>query len=351
LIDYYRGRRVLVTGANGFIGAWLIATLVDLGADVTGYDMAEEGSLGLHPGLRANIRLVLGKTTEQGLLEQVLDRHRVQSVFHLAANSNLSWAKRNPVPVFESNIQGAWSVLEACRQVWQARAESLPGGAGAVDGTPRSIVVASSNTVYGDQPTREPFSEGFPFNPTHPYPASKACTDIIARCYAAEFGLPIAVVRATNTFGGADPNLKRIVPDTCLKLLRGERPVILSDGSPEKGYLFVKDTVLAYLLVGARSHEDGVRGTAFNFHPAKPSTVLELVRALVAVSGRPDLEPEIRGKPGAYEYEFLSAERARRLLGWEPGYTLEAGLAETFAWYREHAGTELDRAAGRFVAT
>jgi CDP-glucose 4,6-dehydratase len=295
--------------------------------------MADEGALSLHPGVRDRIHLVLGKTTEQAKLQQALAKHNIQTVYHLAANSNLAWAKSNPVSVFESNIQGSWCVLEACR---------LAGGL-------ESIVVASSNTVYGDQPHREPFEEGFAFNPTHPYPASKACTDIIARCYAANFGLPIGVVRATNTYGGADPNLKRIVPDTCLKLLRGERPVILSDGTPEKGYLYVKDTVRAYLMVGARAAERQIQGSAFNFHPDRPTTVLELVRAMVKVSGRGDLEPEIRGKPGAYEYEFLSADRARRMLGWEPLYDLEAGLAETFTWYQANSGSQLEQASDRFV--
>jgi CDP-glucose 4,6-dehydratase len=333
ITHHFSGRRVLVTGANGFIGAWLIATLVELGAEVTGYDLSEQGALSLHPGLREKIGLVLGSTTDAARLSEALAERRVQTVYHLAANSNLGWAKSNPVSVFESNIQGSWCVLEACRQT------------GALEG----IVVASSNTVYGEQQTREPFKEDLAFNPTHPYPASKACTDILARCYAAIFGMPIAVVRATNTYGGADPNLKRIVPDTCLKLLRGERPVILSDGSPEKGYLYVKDTVQAYLLVAARAAEDGIRGTAFNFHPARPTTVLELVRTIVKLSGRSDLEPEIRGKPGVYEYEYLSAERARQVLGWEPRFSLEAGLAETYAWYRDNNGTALETAADRFV--
>jgi CDP-glucose 4,6-dehydratase len=333
LEDYFQGRRVLVTGANGFIGAWLVAELVNLGAEVTAYDMADQGALSLHPGLREKIFLALGRITDQAWLQEVLADRRVRTVYHLAANSNLGWAKSNPVSVFESNIQGCWSVLEACRRYDQLE----------------SVVVASSNTVYGEQSTREPFTEDFAFNPTHPYSASKACADIIARCYAANFGMPISVVRATNTFGGADPNLKRIVPDTCLKLLRGERPVILSDGSPEKGYLYVKDTVRAYLMVGARAADQGVRGAAFNFHPARPTTVLDLVKTMVKVSGRVDLEPEVRGKPGAYEYEFLSAERARQVLDWQPQYSLEAGLAETYAWYREHSGAELQAAADRFV--
>lgn len=331
--QYFQGRRVLVTGANGFIGAWLVRTLVELGAEVTGYDLADQGALSLHPGLRQRIHLALGTTTEQDKVQAVLGERDVQTVFHLAANSNLGWAKSNPVPVFEANIQGAWSVLEACR----------------LHGRLSSIVVASSNTVYGEQPSREPFDEELALNPTHPYPTSKACTDLIARCYAANSALPLAIVRATNTYGGADPNLKRIVPDTCLKLIRGERPVILSDGSPEKGYLYVKDTVRAYLMVAARAAEAGVQGRAFNFHPARPTTVLELVNTIVQVAGRTDLAAEVRGKPGAYEYEYLSAARAQRVLGWEPQYSLEQGLAETYAWYRDPAGVDLAAASDRFV--
>lgn len=330
---YFKGRRVLVTGANGFIGAWLIRTLVDVGAEVSGYDMADQGALSLHPGLRERIELALGKTTDQARFQEVLTANRIQTVFHLAANSNLGWARSNPVSVFESNVQGSWCVLDACRQY----------------GEVESMVVASSNTVYGEQERREPFPEDLSFNPTHPYPASKACTDIIARCYAWNFQMPIAVVRATNTYGGADPNLKRIVPDTCLKLIRGERPVILSDGSPEKGYLYVKDTVRAYLMVAARAAEHGVRGTAFNFHPVRPTTVLELVNTTVKISDHPDLQPEVRGQPGKYEYEYLSAERARRVLDWQPQYSLEQGLAETYAWYKQHHGAELETASDRFV--
>lgn len=333
LETYFSGRRVLVTGANGFIGAWLIRTLVDLGAEVCGYDLADQGALSLHPGLRQRIELAVGTTTDQGRFQDVLAANRIQTVYHLAANSNLGWAKSNPVAVFESNIQGSWCVLEACRQY----------------GRVESMVVASSNTVYGEQATREPFAEDLAFNPTHPYPASKACTDIIARCYAWNFGLPIAVVRATNTYGGADPNLKRIVPDTCLKLIRGERPVILSDGSPEKGYLYVKDTVRAYLMVARRAADESVRGTAFNFHPARPTTVLELVDTIVKLSDQPELRPEVRGQPGQYEYEYLSAERAKQVLGWEPQYSLEQGLAETYAWYKQHHGAELATASDRFV--
>ncbi|MCC7104110.1 MAG: NAD-dependent epimerase/dehydratase family protein [Chloroflexi bacterium] len=330
----WAGRSVLVTGANGFIGAALLQTLVDLGARPVGYDLAADGALTLHPGLRERVPLVLGKTTDGDVFSGALAEHKIDTLFHLAANSNLGWARNNPVPVFESNIQGSWTVLEAAR----------------LYGKLSHAVVASSNTVYGEQQTEEAFTEEFPFNPTNPYAASKACTDVLTRCYAGQYGMPLAVVRATNTFGGADPNLKRIVPDTCLKLLRGERPVILSDGSPRKGYLYIKDTVSAYLTVAERSGQDGVRGQAFNFHPPNPVSVLELVRLIVKVSGRTDLEPEVRGAPGKYEYEFLSSAKAQERLGWNEAYTLEQALAETYAWYQQHMGAaELTEASDRFV--
>ena len=331
---FWTGRRVLVTGANGFIGAWLVSALLDLGARPVGFDLASDGALSLHPRASDRVPLVLGETTDDDTFSRALREHEIEIVYHLAANSNLGWARSHPVPVFQANIEGAWTVLEACRNY----------------GKLIGLVVASSNTVYGEQTTEAPFTESFPFNPTNPYAASKACTDVLARCYAGQFEMPVAVVRATNTFGGADPNLKRIVPDTCLKLLRGERPVILSDGSPRKGYLYIRDTVAAYLLVGERAGQDGIRGEAFNFHPPTPISVLELVRAIVKVSGHLELEPEVLGAPGKYEFEYLSAAKAMKMLGWREDYTLEQALSETYAWYREHLeASELGRAADRFV--
>lgn len=329
--EFWRGRSVLVTGANGFIGAWAIKTLVDLGAKVTGFDKSEVGALSLHDGVRDRIELVLGDLTDQPLLERTLTDREVKTVIHLGAQSNISFAKGGPVPAFESNIRGSWSVLEACRTT----------------GAPETIAVASSNTVYGDHDTA-PFDEEFALNANNPYASSKACTDILARCYAATYNLPVAIARATNTYGGADPNLTRIVPDTLLRILKGERPEIRSDGSPAKGYLYIKDTVSAYLTLGERAADEGVRGRAFNFHPDAPISVLDLVSTMVKVAGRPDLEPTVLGQPGKYEYEFLSNKRAADVLGWREAYTLEQGLAETYAWYQEHSGSELERAARVF---
>lgn len=328
---FWRGRQVLVTGANGFIGAWLIRTLLDQGANVTGFDRSEEGALRLHNGVRGRITLVVGDLNDAALLDRTLGGGGIQTVFHLGAQSNIGFAKGAPAAAFESNIRGSWTLLEACR----------------VGGGPETIVIASSNTVYGEQP-QAPFEEGFALNAENPYAASKACTDILARCYAGTYGLPVAVARATNTYGGADPNLARIVPDTLLRILRGERPEIRSDGTPAKGYLYIKDTVSAYLTLGERAADDPVRGQAFNFHPDEPTNVLELVRAMVSVADRADLEPTVLGAPGKYEYEFLSNRRAADVLDWRPQYTLEAGLRETLDWYREHAGGELERAASVF---
>ena len=318
---FWGGRRVLVTGANGFIGGWLARALVDLGADVTGYDKSDRGALDLHAGLKHSMSLVQGDLTDQPRLESTLSERGIQTLYHLGAQSNISVARGSPVPAFESNIRGTWTVLDACRSFGKLEA----------------IAVASSNTVYGEH-ERSPFDESFALNANNPYAASKACTDILARCYAASWGLPIAIARATNTYGGADPNLDRIVPSTILALLRGERPEIRSDGTPTKGYLYVKDTVSAYLLLGERANDPQVRGQPINFHPEQPTSVLELVQTMVKVAGRSDLEPRVTGAPGKYEHEHLTNERARAVLGWAPEYSLEEGLREALEWYRQNPG-------------
>jgi CDP-glucose 4,6-dehydratase len=325
--SFWNRRRVLITGASGFIGAWLARTLIGLGAEVCGYDKSPGGALDLHPGLRDKLEIVLGDLTDQLGIEETLAERQIETVYHLAAQSSIALSKGSPVPAFVSNIQGTWCLLDACRAY------------GKLD----TIALAASNTVYGDQ-QRAPFAEDFPLNGIHPYAASKVCTDVIARSFAATYGLPIAIARATNTYGTMDPHLDHIIPGTFFALLRGERPVIRSDGSPAKGYLYIADTVDAYRRLGERAADADVRGKAFNFHPERPSTVLELVQAIARIAGRQDLQPIIQGQPGKYEYEFLDTTRARTILGWEPRYSLEAGLAETYAWLKTQAGSALTQA-------
>jgi CDP-glucose 4,6-dehydratase len=328
---FWDGRRVLVTGPNGFIAAWLIETLVDNGAVVIGYDRSPVGTLDLHPGLRDRVELVIGDLTDQLRLERTLADHGIQTLYHLAGQSSISLSRGSPIPAFESNIRGTWSVLEAARTY----------------GNLDTIAVASSLTAYGEQDS-SPFDESFPLNGNDPYAASKACTDILARCYAASYGMPIAAARTANIFGPADPHLDHIIPGTLLMLLRGERPEIRSDGSPSKGYLHVSDIVSAYVLLGERAAGLDVRGRAFNFHPDEPITVLDLVRLMIKVADRPDLEPRITRRSDNREHVWLANERAKRILGWEQRVSLEDGLRDTLDWLRRHAGAELERAAGVF---
>lgn len=329
---FWHGRRVLITGANGFIMGWLMETLLDAGAEIVGYDRAvAAGALDLHPGLRGRIQLVQGDLTDQPKIEKTMAEHGIQTLYHLAAQSSISISSRSPIPAFESNIRGTWCVLDAARSYGQLD----------------SIAVASSLTAYGDQES-SPYDESFPLNGNDPYAASKACTDIIARCYAATYRMPVAAARTANIFGPADPHLDHIIPGTLLSLLRGERPVIRSDGSPSKGYLYVSDVVDGYVLLGERAAGVDVRGRAFNIHPDEPISVLDLVKLMTEVADRPDLEPLVTRQSPNQEHVWLANQRARRILGWEPKVSLRDGLAETLNWLRQHAGSELERAAQTF---
>lgn len=329
--QFWHGRRVLVTGASGFIPAWLIETLLGAGAEIVGYDRSSAGALDLHPGLRDRIELVIGDLTDQPKLEKTLADHGIQTIYHLAAQSSIAISSKSPIPAFESNIRGTWCVLDAARAY----------------GKVETIAVASSLTAYGEQES-SPFDESFALNGNDPYAASKACTDIIARCYAATYGMAIAAARTANIFGPADPHLDHIIPGTLLSLLRGERPVIRSDGSPSKGYLHVSDVVSGYVLLGERAADQNVRGRAFNIHPDEPISVLELVRLMMKVADRPDLEPEITRQSTNREHVWLANARAKRVLGWRQETSLEDGLRGTLGWLREHAGDRLERAATVF---
>jgi CDP-glucose 4,6-dehydratase len=328
---FWTGRRVFITGANGFIPAWLIEALLERGAEVVGYDRSPSGALDLHPGLKDRITLVLGDLNDQPKIEAALAEHQIQTLLHLAAQSSISISRGSPVPAFESNIRGTWTVLDAARAY----------------GKIETIAVASSLTAYGEQ-ERSPFDESFPLNGNDPYAASKACTDILARSFAATYNMPIAAARTANIFGPADPHLDHIIPGTLLSLLRGERPVIRSDGSPSKGYLHVQDVVAGYRLLAERAADPDVRGRAFNIHPDQPISVLDLVRLMMKVADRPDLEPLVTAESPNREHVWLANERAKRVLGWDVQVPLEQGLHHTYAWLREHAGDALERAARPF---
>lgn len=312
---------VLVTGAGGFVGAWLVRALVDRGSTVVVllHDHQPVSSLEAL-GYERRVVVAYGSVTDGELVGRLLNRYEVDTLFHLAAQPIVGAANRSPVPTFEANIRGTWKVLEAARRCT----------------TIRRVVVASSDKAYGDH-AQLPYTEEFPLLGLNPYDASKACADILARSYYKGFNLPVAVTRCANIYGGADLNFSRIVPGTIRAALRGEPPIVRSDGTPVREYLYVEDAVRAYLMVAARLEDPAVVGKAFNFGTGRPLAVIDLVRAILQCAGRPDLKPQILGRgklAGEIDRQYLSSERAQAILDWAARESLDSGLKKTVEWYR-----------------
>jgi len=317
--SFWHDRPVLVTGCTGLLGSWLTAALVDAGAAVVGLIRDEVPHSHLRrSGYEKRIAVVRGDVTDYALVERALNEYEVETVFHLAAQTIVPIANRAPLSTFETNIKGTWTVLEAARRT----------------PTVSRIVVASSDKAYGVHDSL-PYTEDAPLLGCYPYDVSKACADLIARAYAATYGLPVAVTRCANLYGGGDLNWSRIFPGTIRSALRGERPVIRSDGTMVRDYLYVRDAVSAYLSLAEQLERPEIRGQAFNFGMDAPRSVLEIVETIIAVVGQPGLEPLILGQAtGEIKAQYLGSEKARRLLGWAPAYSLEQGLQETVTWYR-----------------
>jgi CDP-glucose 4,6-dehydratase len=316
--DFWRDRPVLVTGGTGFVGSHLTAELVSCGAAVTVLRRDRPPLNAISRKWVDAVTFVDGALEDRATVERALGEQGVRTVFHLAAQSQVGVANRNPVSTFEANIAGTWVLLEAVRR--------SPG----VEG----VVVASSDKAYGAHATL-PYSEELPLRAVHPYDVSKACADMIAACYGTVYDLPVCVTRCGNFFGPGDPNWARLVPGTIRSLMRGERPVIRSDGTMTRDYLYVGDGVKAYMLLGELlSHSESVRGQAYNFSLDNPISVLELVALIQKVAGT-DLEPIVLNE-ASHEIgdQWLSSERARKDLGWSPSWTIEQALAETVEWYR-----------------
>jgi CDP-glucose 4,6-dehydratase len=318
--SFWQDRPTLVTGASGLVGGWLVRRLSAAGADVVVLvrDWVPQAEL-VRGGDLERVKVVRGDVRSQRLLERALGEYEVQTVFHLAAQTIVGIANRNPVSTFETNVRGTWSLLEACRR--SPRVEQ--------------VVVASSDKAYGAQ-EQLPCEESAPLAGRHPYDVSKACADMIAQSYAASYGLPVVVTRCGNFFGGGDLNFNRLIPGTIRSVLRGRRPVIRSDGSPIRDYFYVEDGAAAYMLLAERlASPGGLGGEAFNFSNEQPIAVLDLVRRLLARMGS-GLEPELRNQArGEISRQYLSAAKARQRLGWKPQFDLDAGLDRTIAWYRE----------------
>ncbi len=314
--DFWRDRPVLVTGAAGFLGGWLTERLVELGAEVI--CLIRDGSLSEKFVKAFDGTLIWGCVTDQTLLERVLGEYNVRTVFHLAAQAQVGVANRNPVSTFDSNIRGAWSVLEACR-----RSPLI-----------EQVVTASSDKAYGNQP-KLPYTEDTPLLAVYPYDASKACADRLAQSYGSIWGLPVAITRCGNLFGGGDRNWSRLIPGTIQRLLKGERPVIHGNGQAIRDWLYIEDAVDAYLRLAENMVEPMTKG-AYNLSLQMRLTTLEVVRAVTEAVGV-DLTP-IVGEPhvGEISAQSLDCSKARDALGWQPKHTFAEGLLKTVAWYREN---------------
>jgi CDP-glucose 4,6-dehydratase len=313
----WRDRPVLVTGATGLVGSWLTRRLLELEAEVVCIvrDWVPQSELSF-----GRVKVVRGDICDPTLLERVLGEYEINTVVHLAAQTVVGVANRNPLATFETNIGGTWNLLEACRR----------------SPLVKSIVLASSDKAYGQQAVL-PYTEECTLNGRHPYDASKACADIIAQTYAATYGLPVAITRCGNFYGGGDLNWNRLVPGTIRSVLRGERPVIRSDGQYQRDYFYVEDGVAAYLMLASRLLQDAsLRGRAFNFSNESRVSVLELVRIILRQMDS-TLEPDVRNESSnEIRDQFLSAARARTELEWRAEFTLDDGLRKTIAWYRRH---------------
>jgi CDP-glucose 4,6-dehydratase len=327
---FWNDRPVLVTGATGLLGSWLVGSLQDRGARIVALvrDLVPD-SLFYADAHDRRATTVFGDLRDGRFMERVLVEHEIDAVFHLGAQTIVEHAVRDPASTFRSNIEGTWEVLDACRR--SAR--------------PTRIVVASSDKAYGTQEVL-PYTEDQPLQGRHPYDVSKSCADLIATSYAVTYGLPVVITRCGNLYGGGDLNFNRLVPGTIRSALDGQRPLLRSTGAPLRDYLYVEDAVEAYIALAQRAHEVGIAGEAWNFSTETPVSALEMARAVVRACGRPDLEPDVLAT-AAHEIEaqYLSAEKARRVLNWRAEHGLAEGLARTVAWYRRHLGRGLAAAA------
>jgi CDP-glucose 4,6-dehydratase len=321
--QFWQDRPTFVTGATGLVGGWLVHQLVNLDADVVCLvrDWVPQSEL-LRAGQLEQVKVVRGDITDQALLERALGEYEIDTVIHLAAQTIVGIANRNPVSTFESNIRGTWTLLEACRRT----------------PTVKQIILASSDKAYGDQ-TILPYHEDMPLQGQHPYDVSKSCADLIGQTYAATYGLPVVITRCGNFYGGGDLNWNRIVPGTIRSILRRKRPVIRSDGSYIRDYFYVEDGAAAYVLLAEKLAENrDLIGHSFNFSNECQITVFDLVKRILSLMNS-DLEPEILGEASnEILHQYLSAEKARRLLGWKPQFTLDEGLQAAIEWYRNFLG-------------
>jgi CDP-glucose 4,6-dehydratase len=321
--SFWKDRSVFVTGGTGLLGSWLVSRLMEAGANVVCLvrDWVPQSEL-VRSRRIEQVKTVRGDICDRDLIERALGEYEVEVVFHVAAQAIVGIANRNPVSTFTTNVAGTWNVLEACRR------------------SPKvcSVVVASSDKAYGAH-EQLPYNESMPLQGRHPYDVSKSCADMIAQTYAVTYNMPVAVTRCGNFYGGGDLNWNRVVPGTIRSILRGERPVIRSDGEFVRDYFYIQDGASAYMLLAERLASNlALRGEAFNFSNESQISVRELVELILRKTNS-SLRPEILNQASnEIRHQFLSAGKARTVLNWHPEFTLDEGLDRTIAWYRDFLG-------------
>jgi CDP-glucose 4,6-dehydratase len=320
--NFWADRRVFVTGATGMVGYWLVKDLLASGARVVALVRDPDPQSGFfRSGDYKQASLVQGNIEEFSTLERALNDHEVDTVFHLAAQPIVSVAHRYPVPTFEANIRGTYNLLEACR---------------IHSNLVKRVVIASSDKAYGPH-DKLPYTEDMALQGKHPYEVSKSCADLITQSYHHTYGMPVAILRCGNIYGGGDLNWSRIVPYVIRCCMENKRPVIRSDGKFVRDYVYVKDVSRCYMTVAEHLSDKKVHGQAFNFSLERPLTVLELVDAIQDLMKAKHLTPDVQNNAsGEIREQYLSAEKAHRVLNWQPKFTLEKGLAETIEWYRDY---------------
>lgn len=317
--QYWKDKNVFITGCTGLLGSWMVKYLVDEGANVTGLvrDFAPGSDL-YGSNYFSKMNMIRGRLEDVSILERALGEYEIDTVFHLGAQTIVSIANRNPISTFESNIRGTYNLLEACRR----------------SPLVKRIIVASSDKAYGDQ-KELPYYEEISLQGNHPYDVSKSCADLLAQTYHKTYNLPVCITRCGNLFGGGDLNFNRIIPGTIKSILQNETPIIRSDGTLIRDYFYIEDAVEAYCLLAQKMDEKNIYGHAFNFSNENQLTVLELAKKIIDLMGA-QLKPEILNQASnEIQHQYLSARKAKEILGWQAKYNLDEGLIKTIKWYRD----------------
>ena len=319
-MKYWEGKNVFVTGATGIVGGWLVKHLVENKARVVVLTRDEvPNSNFMLENLNNKVIIVKGDLTNQLLIQRLVNEYEIDTIFHLAAQALVTIANSNPVNTFESNIKGTWNILEAAR----------------LNNLVKRVVIASSDKAYGS-PKILPYTEDMPLQGEHPYDVSKSCADLLARAYYKTYGLPVAITRCSNIYGGGDINFNRIIPGLIKAVLKNEEFVIRSDGTFERDYMYVEDAVNAYLTLAENLDRDEIKGESFNFGTETPINVLELIEKIKKILNI-HIEKKVLGQAkGEIDKQYLGCEKARRMLNWKPHYNLNEGILKTFEWYKKY---------------